>query len=112
MLAESGVGPDSTVARFCMHPKRWFLIVLAVLGFFAAQPAVADDMIYFSDGRVLLGEIIKENDDEIEAKGKINGVDIHSTFKRAMIASVIKNVSTSTPSKVDSNSKDEDAKGS
>ncbi|MBS0190283.1 MAG: hypothetical protein U0573_05170 [Phycisphaerales bacterium] len=94
-----------------MHPKRWFLIVLAVLGFFAAQPAVADDMIYFSDGRVLLGEIIKENDDEIEAKGKINGVDIHSTFKRAMIASVIKNVSTSTPSKVDSNSKDEDAKG-
>lgn len=93
-----------------MSWMRW--IVAAVLMLIAANGvALADDMVYFNDGRVLLGEVIRETDDEVEAKGTIAGVEFHSTFKRSQIASVIRNVSSRTPSKVEKDVKDADSIG-
>lgn len=88
------------------------LLLAAVLFIMClARPAIAGDMVYFSDGRILLGEVIKETDDEVEAKGTIQGVEIHSTFKKATIASIIRNVSTPAPSKVEPDVKNVDSKG-
>lgn len=89
---------------------RWVLIAVSLL-VAGNRFALADDMLYFNDGRVLLGEIIKETDEEVEAKGTIAGVEFHSTFKRSQIASVIRNVSSRTPSKVETELKDSDSSG-
>ncbi|MBX3388524.1 MAG: hypothetical protein KF691_03610 [Phycisphaeraceae bacterium] len=89
---------------------RWVLIVCMLL-VAAVRTARAEDMIYFSDGRVLLGEVIKETDDEVEAKGTMAGVELHSTFKKSQIASIIRNVSSRSPSKVESDVKDDDSSG-
>ncbi|MGH7242473.1 MAG: hypothetical protein ACREJD_03545 [Phycisphaerales bacterium] len=93
-----------------MSMVRWLLIAVTVL-MAGVRSARADDMVYFNDGRVLVGEVIKENDDEIEAKGTIAGVEFHSTFKRAQIASVIRNVSSRSATKVEPDVKDEAGSG-
>lgn len=89
-----------------------FLALLAsvVLTLFAFA-ARATDMVHFNDGRTLIGDVIKENDDEVEAKGTIAGVAIHSTFKKAMIAYIIRDVAVRTPSKVDQPEPAGDSKG-
>ncbi len=86
------------------------MLALLVLPCFV-RSALADDMLYFSDGRILIGEVIKETDDDVEAKGTIGGVAIHSTFKKSQVASIIRNVGGSSSSKVEKDVKDEDAKG-
>lgn len=93
-----------------MKLLRWMLIAL-VLVKLATGVARADDMVYFNDGRVLLGEVIKETDDEVEAKGTIAGVEYHSTFQKSQIASIIRNVSSRSPAKVETDTKDENASG-
>ncbi|MBY0113537.1 MAG: hypothetical protein K2Y21_11995 [Phycisphaerales bacterium] len=89
--------------------------VVRLLGLFAlfaiAFAARAADMLYFNDGRILIGEIIKETDDEVEAKGTIDGVAMHSTFKRSQIASVIKDAKKKPTSIVKTDPKDEESKG-
>lgn len=89
---------------------RWILITLALFVAFG-RAARADDMIYFNDGRVLMGQILKETDDEVEAKGTIAGVEFHSTFKKGQIASIIRNVASRSPSKVESDVKDDVGSG-
>ncbi|HEX8875993.1 MAG TPA: hypothetical protein VF777_04545 [Phycisphaerales bacterium] len=93
-----------TVARL----PRLLIALAAMLLAFAARAA---DMLYFNDGRILIGEIIKETDDEVEAKGTIDGVAMHSTFKRSQIASVIKDTKRKPTSIVKTDPKDEESKG-
>lgn len=93
-----------------MGPMRWILLTLALF-VSLGRAALADDMIYFNDGRVLMGQILKETDDEVEAKGTIAGVEFHSTFKKGQIASIIRNVASRSPSKVESDVKDEGGSG-
>lgn len=93
-----------TVARL----PRLLIALAAMLLAFAARAA---DMLYFNDGRILIGEIIKETDDEVEAKGTIDGVAMHSTFKRSQIASVIKDTKRKPTSIVTTDPKDQESKG-
>lgn len=86
-----------------------FICLFAV--FALALAARAADMVYFNDGRVLIGEILKETDDEVEAKGTIDGVAMHSTFKRSQIASLIKDAKKKPSSIVKTDPKDEESKG-
>lgn len=90
-------------------PLVRFLCLFALAAL--ALVARAADMVYFNDGRVLIGEIIKETDDEVEAKGTIDGVAMHSTFKRSQIASVIKDTKRKPTSIVKTDPKDEESKG-
>lgn len=92
-----------------MGMLRWFVIVFGILA--GALVARADDMIYFSDGRILMGQILKETDDEVEAKGTIAGVEFHSTFHKSQVASIIRNVAPRSPAKVEPDVKDETASG-
>jgi hypothetical protein len=92
-----------------MGTLRWILIAIALMS--TCLFARADDMVYFNDGRVLMGQVISETDDEVEAKGTIAGVEFHSTFKKGQIASIIRNVSSRSPSKVESDVKDEKSSG-
>lgn len=86
--------------------------LFSVLALFAvALAARAADMVYFNDGRILIGEIIKETDDEVEAKGTIDGIAMHSTFKRSQIASLIKDTKKKPASIVKADPKDEESKG-
>lgn len=86
--------------------------LFSLLALFAvALAARAADMVYFNDGRILIGEIIKETDDEVEAKGTIDGIAMHSTFKRSQIASLIKDTKKKPASIVKADPKDEESKG-
>ncbi len=90
---------------------RLIRLVSLLALFTIALAARAADMLYFNDGRILIGEIIKETDDEVEAKGTIDGVAMHSTFKRSQIASVIKDAKRKPTSIVKTDPKDEESKG-
>lgn len=98
------LSPALLASRFA----RFLLICLALCVSLAARAA---DMVYFNDGRVLIGEIIKETDDEVEAKGTIDGVAMHSTFKRSQIASLIKDTKKKPTSIIKTDPKDEESKG-
>lgn len=90
-------------------PLVRFLCLFALAAL--ALVARAADMVYFNDGRILIGEVLKETDDEVEAKGTIDGVAMHSTFKRSQIASVIKDTKRKPTSIVKTDPKDEESKG-
>lgn len=89
-----------------------FVRLVSLFALFAvALAARAADMVYFNDGRILIGEIIKETDDEVEAKGTIDGVAMHSTFKRSQIASLIKDTKRKPSTIVKPTPDDAESKG-
>jgi hypothetical protein len=77
----------------------------------AVSVAFGADLVYFNDGRTLIGEVLQETPEEVEAKGTIDGVEIHSTFKRSQIASVLRNVSSPSSTKVEKVAADAESKG-